>query len=398
MAAGEMQGQPAPSDGGTPIREVDDPVEKWRWPGLRAAQRSILRDVLVHGPRSRADLTRRSGLSRASLSRLTRELAAVGLVREGAALQQDRRGRPSERIELVPEAAYFVGFKLTGNAVYLAVTDLAARVVHSEGQPLTTTAVGDVVAQMAHAVRRISARFGRVAAVGVCLAGDVRYEDGKAVVVGSAFLGWDQVGLETLLSAATGHPVAVSNDVQALTTAHHWFGLGVGKEPFVIIALGEGIGSGIVLDSDVVKGAHGRAGRVGHLAVTEGGPSCDRGHVGCVSAYATVPAILRNSGAEGFWETLEEARRGDPLAATAFRNAGTALGAAVATLVNIVDPERVLVTGEALAVAEFASAQMHESIRLRLDPGTPFPDVQLGAFEFTDYAWGAAITAIRVLV
>src|SRR5699024_5586255 len=172
------------------------------------AQRSILRDVLVHGPRSRADLTRRSGLSRASLSRLTRELADVGLVREGAALPEDRRGRPSERIELVSGAAYFVGFKLTGDALYLAVSDLSARVVQAEGQPLTGTAVGHVLAEVGHAVDRVGDRFGRIGAIGVCLAGDVRYADGRAVVVGSAVLGWDEVRLEELVSEATGLPVA----------------------------------------------------------------------------------------------------------------------------------------------------------------------------------------------
>ncbi len=398
MTAGEPAERPQRPHRGASISERSEGDAAWAWPDLRAAQRTILRDVLVHGPRSRADLTRRSGLSRASLSRLTRELADVGLVREGAALPEDRRGRPSERIELVSRAAYFVGFKLTGDALYLAVSDLSARVVHSEGQPLTTNAVGDVLAQVEHAVDRLRDRFGRIAAIGVCLAGDVRYVGGRAVVVGSAFLGWDEVRLEELVSGATGLPVAVSNDVHALTMAHHWFGPGVGAEPFVVVALGEGIGSGIVLDGDVVQGAHGRPGRIGHLPVTPDGPSCDRGHVGCVSAYATVPAILRGSGRTGFWEALSDARRGDDRAVRAFVDAGTALGAAVAALVNIVDPERVLITGEALAVAEFASEQVYESIRLRIDPGTPAPDVELGAFEFTDYAWGAAIAAIRALV
>ncbi|MGO2096261.1 MAG: ROK family protein [Candidatus Microbacterium stercoravium] len=374
-------------------------AEGWQWPPLRSAQRAMLRDVLVHGARSRADLTRRSGMSRASLSRMTRELADLGLVREGAALPEERRGRPSETIELAAGAAHFVGFKLTGESLYLAVTDLAATVVHSEGEALTTTAVGDVVAQMSRAVERIRARHPRIAAVGVCLAGDVKTVGGRAVVVGSAFLGWDEVALEEIVAREVRLPVAVSNDVQALTTAHHWFGPGgVAREPFVVVALGEGIGSGIVADGELVRGAHGRPGRIGHLPVTGGGPRCDRGHAGCVSAYATVPAILRNSGGGGFWETLEAARRGEERADGALRDAGTALGAAVAALVNIVDPESVLITGEALAVAEYASDDVHRSIRERLDPGSPVPQVELGAFEFTDYAWGAAINAIRALV
>ncbi len=381
-----------------PTKQGDFNESRWSWPVLRDAQKSVLRDVLVHGPRSRAELTHRSGMSRASLSRLTRELADLGLMHEGAALSEDRRGRPSEVMELVAESAYFVGVKLTGDALYGAVTDLTVHVVHSEGQPLTTTVVSDVVAQISQFVERIRKRFKRVAAIGVCLAGDVTFVDGKAVVRGSDFLGWNEVNLEELVSRATDLPVAINNDVQALTTAHHWFGPGVGKNPFAVISLGEGIGSGIVADEQVVTGAHGRPGRIGHLPVTGDGPTCDRGHIGCVSAYVTVPAILRNSGGAGFWETLDAAKRGDERAEKAFRDAGTALGAAVAMLANIVDPESILITGEALDVARFASKQMEESIQMRLDPGSSFPNVELGEFEFTDYAWGAAINAIRTLV
>ncbi len=373
-------------------------ADPWAWPTLRDAQRTVLLDVLVHGTRSRADLARRAGLSRASLSRVTREFVDAGLVREAGAPPLEGRGRPSEMIEIVPDAARFIGFKLTGDSLYTAVVDLAADVLHSEGQPLTTRDVGDVVALMAQTVARLRARFERVAAVGVCLAGDVRFEDEHAVVVGSAFLGWDEVPLEALVSGAVGLPVAVSNDVQALTTAHHWFGAGVGASSLAVIGLGAGIGCGLVVDGELVRGAHGHPGKVGHLPVTADGPRCDVGHVGCASAFVTIPAILHNCGGSGFWESLEAARAGDRRADEAFRQAGTALGAVIAALVNIVDPELVVVTGEGLAIAEYAESDMQASIASRLDPASEPPSVQLRSFQFTDYAWGAAITAIRNLI
>ncbi|GAA4416004.1 ROK family transcriptional regulator [Georgenia halophila] len=373
-------------------------AQRWAWPALPEAQRTTLLDVLVHGNRSRAELARRSGLSRASLSRVTRRLVDAGLVREAGAPPLEGRGRPSEMIEIVPEAARFIGFKLTGDSLYAAVVDLGANVLHSEGQPLVTKVVGDVVTLIEQVVDRLREQFSRVAAVGVCLAGDVRFEDRHAVVVGSAFLGWDEVPLETLLARATGLPVAVSNDVQALTTAHHWFGAGVGASSLAVIGLGAGIGCGIVVDGELVKGAHGHPAKVGHLPVTSEGPRCDMGHVGCASAYVTIPAILRNTGGAGFWESLAAARGGDERADAAFRQAGTALGAVIAVLVNIVDPERVIVTGEGLAIAEYASDEMTTALAARLDPVSEAPAVQLRTFHFTDYAWGAAITAIRNLI
>ncbi|WOF24232.1 ROK family transcriptional regulator [Microbacterium betulae] len=376
------------------------PSGRWRWPELRDAQRTVLLDVLVHGTRSRADLTRRSGLSRASLSRLTRELGDAGLVRETSASPAEGRGRPSEMIAIVPDAAHFIGFKLTGDSLYTVVTDLSAKIRHSEGEPLVTRDVADVVALIVRTAARLRERFPRIAAIGVCLAGDVRVDPsgGGDVVVGSAFLGWDEVPLQALIEESVELPVSVGNDVQALTTAHHWFGAGVGSSSLAVIGLGAGIGCGIVVGDQPVRGARGHPGKVGHLPVTPDGPSCDVGHVGCVSAYVTIPAILRNAGGSAFRESHAAARAGQARAHTAFLAAAEALGAVVASLANLVDPERIIVTGEGLAVAEYAPEHLATAVRERLDPAAEPPTVILQPFQFADYAWGAAITAISELV
>jgi MarR family len=95
------------------------PVGGWSWPELHETQRTVLLEILIHGSRSRADLTRRTGLSRSSLSRLTRDLAELGLVVEGKPSSPNGRGRPSEVLHLVPDSAFFVGIKLTGDDLVL---------------------------------------------------------------------------------------------------------------------------------------------------------------------------------------------------------------------------------------------------------------------------------------
>jgi predicted NBD/HSP70 family sugar kinase len=360
----------------------------------------VLLDVLVHGARSRADLARRSGLSRASLSRLTRELSEIGLIREAKAAPATGPGRPSETIEIVADAACFLGIKLTGDALYAAVVDMTGEVVYAEGEPLVTRQIDDVVALTARTVSRLGARHPRIAALGVCLAGDVRQDPERgAVVVGSAFLGWDQdVALESLLVRATGLPVAVSNDVQALTAAHHWFGAGVGAASLAVIGVGAGIGCGIVVGDTAVSGAGGHPGKVGHLPVGRDDAVCDRGHVGCVSAFATIPAILRNAHGSGFWEVLEGARAGEDAADRACRAAAEAIGAVVATVINLIDPERIIVTGEGLPIVEMHTDVLNAAVRARLDPTARPLDVVQHPFTFTDYAWGAAVTAIHAIV
>jgi DNA-binding Lrp family transcriptional regulator len=98
--------------------------EHWAWPSLHDAQRTVLLEVLFHGSRSRADLARRTGLSRTSLTRLTRDLVELGFVSEGEMALPNGRGRPSEMLDLRPESACFAGIKLTGDALYAAVIDL----------------------------------------------------------------------------------------------------------------------------------------------------------------------------------------------------------------------------------------------------------------------------------
>jgi predicted NBD/HSP70 family sugar kinase len=148
----------------------------------------------------------------------------------------------------------------------------------------------------------------------------------------------------------------------------------------------------------VIRGSRGRPGKIGHLPVTATGPRCERGHTGCVSAYVTAPAIVRNAGAVGFDDAVARARAGDDTATAAFAGAGEALGAAVATIVNLVDPEKVVVTGEGLPVLELAGSAVERGLRDRLDPAAAPVPVTAHEFHFGAYAWAAAITAVRHVI
>ncbi len=378
---------------------VDSPGEPaWAWPDLHDAQRTVLLEVLINGSASRAELARRTGLSRTSLTRLARDLVALGLLTEGEMNAPNGRGRPSEIMNLEPSAAQFAGVKLTGEALYAVVTDLQANVIETEERSLVSRYVPDVVAQIAEIVRGFNAAHPRLASVGVCLAGDVEQVRRRSVVVGSHFLGWDDVPLGSLVEAETGLPIAISNDVQALTAAHHWFGAGMGRSSLVLIGLGAGIGAGIVVNGELVRGSHGHPGKVGHIPVRDSGPTCDRGHVGCASAYVTIPAILHNAAETSLERVLERAAAGDVAAQNALDDAGYALGVVIAQLLNVIDPEKVIVTGEGLAVARVGMSAMDVALAERLDPASVRSEIEVRDFSFADYAWAAAVSAIRRVV
>lgn len=370
----------------------------WSWPTLHDAQRSVLLDVLVHGSRSRADLTRRTGMSRASLSRLTRDLVDLGVVTEGEAIALPGRGRPSETLHVRSDAAFFAGIKLTGDALYAVVTDLSAEVIASAEHPLPSRDVDDVVALIGDVVEDMRRTHERIAAVGVCLAGDVVGGDGSRRIIGSHFLGWENVALATLVSDRTGLPTEISNDVQALTAAHHWFGAGRGCTSLALIGLGAGIGAGLVVNDVPIRGARGHPGKVGHLRVSDSGPECDRGHTGCVSAFVTIPAVERNAGGLPFTKVLERARRGEHSARSVVEDAVRALGVVIGDLICIADVERVIITGEGLPIAGYDTAMLTAAVEQALDPAAETPAIQLEPFRFADYAWAAAVSAIRLVL
>lgn len=370
------------------------------WPALHEAQRAVLGELIVHGAQPRVELARKLDLSRTSLTRITRELVDLGFVEEGESIQRASRGRPPELVGVRKDSAHFVGIKLTGDALYAALTNLGAEVLADREVALGQRDVASVVELIASTAEDLLRGADRPGAIGVCLAGDVELIEGTPFIVGSSFLGWeDPVPLARLVGRATGLPVTVSNDVQALTAAHHWFGVGVGRRSLVVLAVGAGIGTGLVVDDEAVIGAHGRQGKIGHLIIdAEGERRCSLGHRGCADALVTMPGIALNAGAErsAYQEVLVAARTGDPTALVAFRDAATALGAIVAQFVNVLDPEKVIVTGEGIDMVDLAPGRFEESYAERLDPRAARDvEIEVHRFRFGHYAWGAAITAIR---
>ncbi|MCE6996168.1 ROK family transcriptional regulator [Saccharothrix sp. S26] len=367
------------------------------WPDLNGGERGALRELLVHGPMPRAEIARRLGISRTSLTRVTRELVEHGLVSEGAAESNGSAGRPGELLHIGPHGRSFLGVNLTSDRLFAAVTDLEARVLVSHDEPLDSEGVGDVVAQIGRVRERLVEGRTDIAAAGIALAGDVVTAAGRQVVTESPFLGWRQVALAALAEQRLGVPVATENDVRCLTAAEHWFGVGAGFESMALITVGVGIGFGLVVDGKVVTGGRGKAGRLDHLPIDRDGPLCEYGHRGCVTAFLPNSAIVGAMRTPGLdYETVVDlARTDDPAAVRAFRDAAYALGVLVATLANTFDPEKIVITGEGIAVAELARTAMDAAITANLHPTATPVTLDIQPFEFAEWARAAAVLAIR---
>lgn len=371
------------------------------WPGVPETERRVLLELLLHGSQARVRLAESLGLSRASLTRIARGLIEAGLVSEGELHSSGSRGRPAESLDLRPDAAHFLGLKLTGDAAYLVLTDLRATVVSEAERPLPSRDVGDVVEFLGRFVSDFTAGGPQPVALGVAVAGDVVKRGGRLLLQRSNFLGWHDVPIAALLAARTGLPVTIANDVQSLTGAHHWFGGLQNHRSLVVYGVGAGIGSGIVVQDEVLGGAHGRAGRVGHLRLAATGRPCENGHVDCVHSFVTIPAIEFNSGVRpGEYDVaLGRARAREPLAVEAFSRAAEALGMIIAEAVNTIDPEIVSVMGEGRDMVLVAPESFRRALADNLEQSDPEEiRIELPEFQFGLYARGAAVAALRELL
>ncbi|MFF1299606.1 MULTISPECIES: ROK family protein [unclassified Streptomyces] len=374
------------------------------WHPLSPGERSVAIEVLVNGPLSRTELARRLDLSAGSLTRLTKPLIESGLlieVPEAGASAEARTGRPSQPLDVVVESRSFIGFKITDDMVYGVVTTLRSDIVARHDRPLVThdpAEVADLLAEMTGELAR--AHGSRLAGIGIGVGGLVRR---RAVVGESPFLHWRDVPLAELVEERTGLPVVLENDVAALVEAETWFGAGRGLERFVVLTIGAGLGYGLVLGGRRVPYAEEDRGFGRHWIVNPNGPLTPEGERGSAVSLLTIPNIRYQVHAatgrdHSYEEILALAAAGEPMPARVIDEAARALGTLVAQISNFAMPQKILLAGEGVGLMDVAGKSVAEAVRAGRHPLAAPVDLETKVSDFHDWARGAAVLAIQVLV
>lgn len=350
----------------------------------------VLNLVKSRGPLSRTDIARHSGLSLATVSGITSELLALDFIRETAE-GESTGGRPPVLLTLNPRAGFVVGLKLTEKSIISSLADLEANVVYNHTASLES--VQHVDAALQAIFDAISATLEgsgvpreKIMGIGVGLAGVIDSRTG--VCRYSPFMGWRNVQLARPIEEHFHLPVYIENDVNTLTIAEQWFGAGNSVEHFLVVTIGRGVGLGIVTNGQFYRGAMGGAGEFGHITIQEDGPICDCGKRGCLEAIASDVAVVRmaesgvRSGrtsllSEAFEaagqltldDVIEASQRGDELARECFERSGRAIGTGLAHLVNLFNPQLVILAGEGLRAGEARLTPMKQHMRLNVFDG-----------------------------
>ncbi|GHO84042.1 ROK family transcriptional regulator [Dictyobacter formicarum] len=342
----------------------------------------LLNLIRLNAPVSRPDLATASGLSPATVLALTNELSKRGLIIEKGTANAPRGRRPT-LLALDPAGSYAIGLMIRECETVGSIINLHGSIIASlhwnlnlaEQSEHTIDCIAELVEEL---ISQNEATCKHIIGVGCAVSGYIDSQNG--ICVDSWQLGWHNFALGPLLSERLHMPVLVSNNVSCISCYENLFGRGQTYQNFLTIALGRGLGLGIVLNGEIYSGSTGGAGEFGHTVAVVDGRRCECGHRGCLEEYvahrgliATYSELLRAGGfsqAEPTLEQLLQSPPDDQMASLTFRKAGRLFGAGLASIVNLFNPECIIITGEGIEYGERffdpALQMLHEQAFSRL--------------------------------
>lgn len=349
----------------------------------RGTSREINRQIALNlvrakQPISRADLARLMGVRRGAISRLVEDLLRTRQVFEGAK-GESKRGRKPRQLYIDTRRHCAVAVDVSVSRMLVLVTDpLGHPLLEIQEYPTGPRPEG-FVKELARRIERLLAdhpQFGQCLGVGVVVAGLV--DPGHGRLRNAPTLGWQNLEIRGPLQAAIGLPVMLENDVKACMLAQLWAVCGHAplEGTIAFVNASDGVGVGIAIDGQLMRGAHNNAGEFGHVALNMDGPLCACGQRGCWEAYVSVRAtVARYLGTDPSWPAsgassratvasiIAHARSGEARALATLRETGYYLGRGFATIVKALEPRRIYVSGEITEGWELALPSVRQAMR-----------------------------------
>ncbi|GHJ42344.1 ROK family transcriptional regulator [Streptomyces sp. TS71-3] len=371
-----MNGSQASARPGAPRRPELPARSTRRPPGTHA----VLGAILDHGPVARSTVARLTGLSPASVTGHCGHLLERGLIREGTRATGPRGlGRPHIPLEIDTRRHLVAGAHVAVRHTTLSLMDLRGRIVAEECEPHRDTGPPAVLRRIAARLPRlVAARAGDRTVLALGVATGHRVDPDAGVIVDHPQLGWRDVPARQVLQAATGLPVHVDGHARALARAEQLVGEGSTRESAVLLFVGTVVDAAFASAGSVHLGPHAGAGSVAHLPVgappspAESGacPGCACGSAECFQAQVSEPAMVARAARRGlsvpaFSDLLEAALAGESRALALFRDRARRVGRAAAMLLDVFDPEVLVVVEPGVGRLPECLAELHAEVAVR---------------------------------
>jgi N-acetylglucosamine repressor len=388
-------------------------------PNLRVATRGTTREInrrialnliRTNQPISRADLARLMGTRRGAVSLIVNELIHDGTIFEGAT-GEAKRGRKPTFLYIDSRKRCVVAVDIRPTRTFVMVTDLVGRQLASVTSFPTEREPRRFVTDLVKRIKAILVEhkdLGRCQGVGVVVPGMVESDSGSVLLAPN--LGWKDVNLRDPIAAGLHLPVQIENSGKACALAQLW-ATRDGKSPsnFVYITVSDGLGVGVVMGNELVRGQHNIAGEFGHIPLNIDGPRCGCGATGCWEAYVSNLATLsryfgrdlreRPLAADVAALTIDDliarARGGDAKALAALLSTARYLGLGLGSVVNAIDPSHVYIGGEITAAWDLIEATVRSGLaeRALTPPAGATPIVIVPPEQYPRLRGAAALVA-----
>ncbi|HKY27787.1 MAG TPA: ROK family transcriptional regulator [Pyrinomonadaceae bacterium] len=340
----------------------------------------VLNYVREREPISRAEIARETELQRSTISAIVDSLTIEGLIEE-IGEGESTGGRRPTLLRLRTAGAMAIGVAITPTVTIVATSDLAGRVIEQK-EFLTDADPDKTLYEIIKLVQEFSAKNkGSLEAIGISLPGLVDPSTGSAIYI--PYFKWRDVPVAETIIAATGLPVTIDNDANALALAELWFGRPevCDARDFILVFVAEGVGTGIIFDGQVYRGERGAAGEFGHMIVGTDAPvACSCGNYDCWEAFSSEgAAITRYFNAKGIAPSrnlgikslVDLALEGEKNARTALIETANYLGIGISNLIVGFSPEAVIVGGEITRAWSLIEGALSETMERSVRRGLP---------------------------
>ncbi len=357
----------------------------------------------------RADIARRTRLSRSTVSTIVSELIDEGWLSESGP-GKSRGGRRPIILTFNNQAGYVLGIGVGATHLMALVTDLDAQIVAEIERPFSAAAGPEVglpaIVEIGRdALSRAGIDSTQLIGAGVGVPGPLDYKRGT-IVAPPIMPGWHETPVRDQLRAVFETPVYLNNDANLGALGERHYGAGQNVDNLAFIKVATGIGCGIIIDGQIYHGQTGAAGEIGHLTIDEDGPPCKCGSYGCLEAMAGGqaiaqraelaiqagrPTLLRELSTNGKLTAKDvdrAARKGDTLSQQLYQDAGRLIGIAVADLINLLNPGLVIIGGGVAQAGELMLESLRETACQRSIRAT------IGNIEIVQSALGRRSTAL----
>lgn len=311
----------------------------------------VIREIREYGPISRTEVSKKTKLVLSTITKICDDLFDQNIIfsiGEGVSTG----GRKPLNLVFNNNFGYIIAIKIEDRRVILTLTNLKPLILktitmsfekheaYKNVQPLLFRGIRELI-------KEVDDKDGEILGIGIAISGIVDYESGKLIF--SSLLKWENVKFKSIIEEKFGFDVYVDNDVNCYALAQKNYGLGKGISHFVNLTIGEGIGSGVIINNKIYRGAFGGAGEIGHTIINMNGRPCYCGQNGCLEAYASDESIVKYIEEEtgvrhSIEEIIEMAESGDFDAISALRASSEAVGYGLINLIMSMNPEKVIIS------------------------------------------------------